>query len=189
MNKSYYQFQIIRRRSTGDYDRGGWVKLIQLRYKETNWTHCYGDIVRHSSEIEYDDYANSERDIAEQETDDSWGSEIISTLPSNLHNTSTSPASQNELERKLEEDFNPGIFGLIENPGVLRLSSVDYPLNVTENNDEENLAIPEENCTLDWIRLSYDDLHLDINTDNAGDQQTLTTMLSRSLDTLLVINS
>ena len=129
VDKSYSQFQIARRRSTGDYDRGGWVKLIQLRYEETNWQR---ETVRHTSDIEYNDYANSERDIEEHETDDNWGPEIMNTLPSKLHNQITSKHPQSWLEMKLEEDFNPGIFGLINNPGVLKLSSVNYPLTVTE---------------------------------------------------------
>ena len=129
VDKSYSQFQIARRGSTVDYDRGIWAKLIQLRYEETNWNR---ETVRHTSDIEYNDYANSERDITKYETDDNWGSEFINSSPSKLHNQNTSKPQENWLEMKLEEDFNPGIFGLINNPGVLRLTSVNYPLTVTE---------------------------------------------------------
>merc|ERR1711892_1462984 len=85
----------------------------------------------------------------------------MGTLGTNSSKTS-SESSINESESESEEDFDPGLFGLLDNPGVVRFGCVDYPLAVTEYSDDEYLA-----SAPDWIRVSYDDLNLYINT--AGD--------------------
>merc|ERR1711892_1531839 len=95
----------------------------------------------------------------------------MGTLGTNSSKTS-SESSINESESESEEDFNPELFGLLDNPGVVRFGCVDYPLTVTEYSDDEYsddeyLAVTEHNTAPDWIRVSYDDLNLDINT--AGD--------------------
>ena len=91
--------------------------------------------------------------------------------------TSSDP-SLNESESESEEDFDPGLFGLLDNPGVVRFGCVDYPLAVTEYSDDEHNTAP------DWIRVSYDDLNLDINTagDIMEDINSDSKILSRSVD-------
>ena len=74
--------------------------------------------------------------------------------------------NQTLLGRKWEKILTLFFSGLIDNPGGLTM---------TEIVNAEKLA-------------NYH-LNLDINSDNAGDLQTLTKIHSRSLDTLLVINS
>merc|ERR1712055_378551 len=68
-------------------------------------------------------------------------------------------------ESETENDFNPEQFGLLDNPGVVRFDSVDYPVVVTENSDDEYITVDEHNtAATDWLRVSYDNLNLGINT-------------------------
>ena len=93
--------------------------------------------------------------------------------------------SESESE---ETDFHPELFGLLDNPGVVRFDCVDYPLAVTEYSDDEYI---EHNTAPDWIRVSYDDLSLDINT--AGDSMENINSdckkLSRSMDDIHTLYS
>merc|ERR1712128_301396 len=102
------------------------------------------------------------------------------TLDTNSSKTS-SESSLNGSESESEENFDPGLFGLLDNPGVVRFDCVDYPLAVTEYSDDEYI---EHNTDLDWIRVSYDDLSLDINTaqDIKKDINIDSKKLSRSVD-------
>ena len=90
----------------------------------------------------------------------------------------SSESSLNESESESEDDFDPGLFGLLDNPGVVRFDCVDYPLAVTEYSDDEHNTAP------DWIRVSYDDLNLDITTagDIMEDINSDSKILSRSVD-------
>merc|ERR1712106_1085307 len=56
---------------------------------------------------------------------------------------SSSESSLNEIpdsesESGSEDSFNPELFGLMDNPGVLRFDSLDYPLTVIEDCDDED---------------------------------------------------
>ena len=61
-----------------------------------------------------------------------------------------------------EENLDPGFFGLIDDPGVLRLHFDDYPdsVYVTENFDRPDFEVTSNK---DWIRKSYDELDININ--------------------------
>ena len=51
---------------------------------------------------------------------------------------SSSESSLNEAELESEDDFHPELFGLMDNPGVVRFDSLDYPLTVIEGHDDED---------------------------------------------------
>ena len=58
---------------------------------------------------------------------------------------SSSESSLNEIpdsvsESGSEDSFNPELFGLMDNPGVVRFDSLDYPLTVIEDSDDEDNA-------------------------------------------------
>ena len=114
-------------------------------------------------------------------------SDIFKTnLPLGTNSSKTSSESSiNESESESEEDFDPGLFGLLDNPGVVRFGCVDYPLAVTEYSDDEHNTAP------DWIRVSYDDLNLDINTagDIMKDINSDSKKLSRSMNDIHTIYS
>ena len=83
--------------------------------------------------------------------------------------TSNSDSSLNESESETDEDdFDPGLFGLLDNPGVVRFDCVDYPLAVTEYSDDEYLAAINLDINTAW------DIMEDINSDSK--------ILSRSVD-------
>ena len=90
-----------------------------------------------------------------------------------------------ESESESEEEFDPGLFGLLDNPGVVRFGCVDYPLAVTEYSGDEHNTAP------DWIRVSYDDLNLDIDTaqHKVKDMNSDCKKLSRSLNDIHTIYS
>ena len=68
-----------------------------------------------------------------------------------------SKSSVNDSDSETDEDdFRPELFGLLDNPGVLRFGCLDYPLTVTEESDDN--TAPER------IRVSYDEIHLDNHT-------------------------
>ena len=64
-----------------------------------------------------------------------------------------------------EENLDPGYFGLIDDPGVLRIDFDDYPdsVYVTENFDRPDFEVTSNK---DWIRKSYDELDININRAN-----------------------
>ena len=60
-----------------------------------------------------------------------------------------------------EEMFDPGQFGLLDDPGVLRLDFDDYPDSVFSDVVD---SIPEHHRReQEWIRKSYEELDLDLN--------------------------
>ena len=64
-----------------------------------------------------------------------------------------------------DDKFDPGLFGLLEDPGVLRLEFDDYPDTVWQNNPNiENIGIESH----EWIRKSYDCLDLDIEREDSS---------------------
>ena len=96
------------------------------------------------------------------------------SLETSTHSSLTSSASDSE------EDFDPGLFGILDNPGVVRFCCLDYPEEVSEYSDDEDLAASEHSSAPDWIRVSYDDLTLDSKT--TGDIHSNTSILSRSVE-------
>ena len=63
---------------------------------------------------------------------------------------------------KDEDKLEPGLFGLIEDPGVLRLNFDDYPdsvYDIAENAEDHS----DTTNNKDWIRKSYDELDVDTN--------------------------
>ena len=88
----------------------------------------------------------------------------------------SSESSLNESDRDSEDDFHPELFGLLDNPGVVRFGCLDYPLAVPDYSDDENIA----DAALDWIRVSYDDLTM--GKDSVKDSDSDRKILSRSLD-------
>jgi len=60
-----------------------------------------------------------------------------------------------------EEIFDPGQFGLLDDPGVLRLDFDDYPDSVYDHVVD---SIPDyHRGEQEWIRKSYEELDLDLN--------------------------
>ena len=99
----------------------------------------------------------------------------LKALPSN----SSSEASLNEdssenQESDSEDNFHPELFGLLEDPGVVRFDCVDYPLSVIKHSDEKDQG--------DAIRKEDDDLILDHKIQIAQCERNI---LSKSLDNLL----
>ena len=72
-----------------------------------------------------------------------------------LDSESSNSRSTSSLDDS-KDDFQPELFGLLDNPGVLRFGCLDYPLTVTEESDDN--TAPER------IRVSYDDIPLDNHT-------------------------
>ena len=91
---------------------------------------------------------------------------------------SSSESSLDDSDRESEDDFHPELFGLLDNPGVVRFDCIDYPLAVTENRDDEDIA----DTAPDWIRVSYDDLTM--GKDTVEDDDSDRKIISRSLDSM-----
>ena len=89
---------------------------------------------------------------------------------------SSSESSLDDSDRESEDDFHPELFGLLDNPGVVRFGCLDYPLAVTEYGDAEDIA----DAAPDWIKVSYDDLTMGKDSVKDGDSDRK--ILSRSLD-------
>jgi hypothetical protein len=89
---------------------------------------------------------------------------------------SGSESSHRESDGESEDDFHPELFGLLDNPGVVRFCCLDYPLAVTEYSDDRDIG----DAATDWIRVSYDDLTIGKDTVKDGDSDRK--ILSRSLD-------
>ena len=63
-----------------------------------------------------------------------------------------------------ESDFHPELFGLLDNPGVVRFGCLDYPQAVTEDSDQEYVIDTKHVTDNDWIRVSCGDLIQPIDT-------------------------
>jgi hypothetical protein len=192
---TFIAFQVLRRRSTGSSDRKGWVRICKDNFAKK------GDSDKDS--VGDDKVSSSDSDYTEDvghDTPDGFGFKMFDSvhhifktklsLDTNS-SKSSSESSLNESESESDDDFNPGLFGLLDNPGVVRFGCVDYPLAVTEYSDDEYLAVSEHNTAPDWIRVSYDDLNLDINTawGSIANINSDCKILSRSLDDIQKICS
>ena len=66
-----------------------------------------------------------------------------------------------DLELDIKDNFEPGQFGLIEDPGVISFDSLDYPDFSDEQSDFEDEVEMEEkvhNFSKRMLRFSFDDL-------------------------------
>ena len=90
----------------------------------------------------------------------------------NLHKTESQAALRSERNKvqlasdwQDEDKLEPGLFGLLEDPGVLRLDFSDYPESVFETQEVEDMLGPRHqdlaHNSKDWIRKSYDELDVD----------------------------
>ena len=68
------------------------------------------------------------------DTDSDTDSEEVIQNIRNKKINSSQRLSGNESD---ESDFHPKLFGLLDNPGVMRFDHLDYPLAVTEDSDED----------------------------------------------------
>ena len=128
-------FQIARRRSTGTLEQIDWVTLIEQSKV---------DMIRtdDSRDVNYNGDTDSDTD----------SEEVIQNIRNKKINSSQY-LSGNESD---EGDFHPKLFGLLDNPGVMRFDCLDYPLAVTEDSDEE--YDKKDDTANHWIRVSCDDL-------------------------------
>ena len=174
----------MRRRSTGSSDRQSWVRIIKdnINIKEESNRDSLSD-ERYSSS----DSDEAEKDISaefffshKKKISEDFQTSVIMVTQNNSETCSDSSLQVSESDSE-EDEFHPELFGLLNNPGVMRFNFVDYPLEVSAYSDEEDLAASEHNTALDWIRVSYDDLTLDSNT--ADNRISDRKILSRSLDT------
>ena len=55
----------------------------------------------------------------------------LDILKNNTNHLKRNNRRSSESEIDPEDDFHPELFGLLDNPGVLRFDDLDYPLQVT----------------------------------------------------------
>ena len=154
--------QITRRRSTGDYDQVSWVRLIQGRYEEEYF-----------------------RDDGLCKIVGTYNYSQTNNLGTELSERRITELKKMDAETNLEEEIYPGMFGLIENPGVLQLCCVDYPPTVNEYYQELNFSHLRKYNSRRRVNISYDDISQYFDTDDkkclAGNK------VSRSLNSLTVL--
>jgi hypothetical protein len=174
--------QVIRRKSTGSSDRKRIFKESVYKKEESD-KDSLGDDLLSSSDSDDGDYDGND-------APDGLNVKIFENL-SHIFKThskldgdssmSSLVSSLNESDRELEDDFHPELFGLLDNPGVVRFGDIDYPLEVTEYSDDDDIA----DAAPDWIRVSYDDLTRVKDTEKDSYRK----MLSRSVDDISHIHS
>jgi len=86
--------------------------------------------------------------------------------------------SSDDLESDSEDDFNPELFGLLEDPGVVRFDCVDYPLTVIKHSDDKD----QGEATNDWRKED------DHENDEPEITEYETKLLSKSNDSISSIN-
>ena len=101
----------------------------------------------------------------------------LKALPSN----SSSEASLNEdssdnWESDSEDNFHPELFGLLEDPGVVRFDCVDYPHVVIKHSDDK-----DQGEAVTQLRNKYESHDAEIAKSGRN-------ILSRSLDSIPSIN-
>merc|ERR1711936_1418441 len=95
---------------------------------------------------------------------DHLSSLVITAHQTNNNVTEDKMLEKLEAELEIQEEFEPGMLGLIENPGVISFDSLDYPDfgdDLSDSEDEvemdENVSIPT-NFSQRILRFSFDDL-------------------------------
>ena len=63
-----------------------------------------------------------------------------------------------DLELDNTDNFEPGQFGLMEDPGVISFDSLDYPDDLSDFEDEVEMEEKVHNFSKRMLRFSFDDL-------------------------------
>jgi len=140
--------QVSRRKSTGSYD-GKKVKNIsqEMDFKKNRESdkdslgdneESFSDSDEHDSD-EYDTIDGYHFKMIENFTKIKEAQYNLKAVSSN----SSSEASLNEdssenQESESEDNFHPELFGLLEDPGVVRFDCLDYPLTVIKHRDDKD---------------------------------------------------
>ena len=184
-------FQVLRRRSTGSFDRMGDIRCAGNM--DESYKNSLGD----------DQIANSDSEDTESDGSDTLEEFCLNSHQNMSHffktkislNTNStqiiSQSSVNDSDSETDEDdFRPELFGLLDNPGVLRFGCLDYPLAVTVDGDEEYETEKEQDNAPDRIRVFCDDLTHYIDAAwNGFDIDSDRNVLSRSLDDIHVFSA
>merc|ERR1711915_403944 len=91
-----------------------------------------------------------------------------------------------ESEDDSDDEFHPELFGLLDDPGVLRVEDVDYPPEIMNHNEPNTSTMSERS----WIRVSSDNIS-DILCVDIKPAKTLLeqNFISRSLNNLHLYSS
>ena len=130
-------FQVRRSKSTGSCEGKGFVRNIR------------DNILKG----EYTNNGNDKEVNGVGQDNDGFSFEMLKTMFKQDTESSTY-SSKSSLDDS-EDDFYPELFGLLDNPGVVRFGDIDYPLAVTDHSHDEGLAGTDPDC----IRVPYDDIH------------------------------
>merc|ERR1712173_166191 len=65
-----------------------------------------------------------------------------------------------------EENFRPELLGLLDNPGVVRFNSLDYPIVDLEYSDENSIIVTEYSNNVDDITKYPECQHADDEKDS-----------------------
>ena len=175
----YFVFQVVRSKSTGSWDRKGLLNIHRDNTEYGSNTDSNSDSNDPSSYSNNSDY--DEKETAEESNFKITNSKTFCHGPNtSLKTLSSSDSSINESESDECEQFSPELFGLLDNPGVVRFDCVDYPLAVTEDIEEE--YVNEQKTGEHWIRVSCDDLTNDNNVGRGRMQNSDKRKLSKSVD-------
>jgi len=162
--------RLSRRRSTGT-----WLKTPKDGEETAVW---YDDDDKHDDDSSvFEDSQDTFTD--DQSVTDGSISSYFGTLPRATRRLFQSELSLYKSESNLkldkykfilpddwmdEEKFDPGQYGLVEDPGVLRFEFDDYPDSVYESMTDVIDGVQDTyGRDLDWLRKSCEDLDLDMN--------------------------
>ena len=115
------------------------------------------------------------------------------TKESDNHQITSSDDSDEDLSHKSDDsedgsddEFHPELFGLLDDPGVLRIEDVDYPPEIMNHSDPNTST----KTNMNWIRFSSDNLS-DIICVDMNPAKTLLeqNFISRSLNNLHLYTS
>jgi len=146
-NNNNNNIQVRRRKSTGSYDGKG-VRYIP-QDKEYNKK---GESDKDSLGDDEESFSdNDEHDSDADDALDGFDFRILAsitkcietkrnideTLSEYCSTTSSNDKISDLSESDSEDDFRPELFGLAEDPGVLRFDCIDYPLAVIKHGDKD----------------------------------------------------
>jgi hypothetical protein len=137
------------------------IVLFQVRRSKSTGS-CVGEgFVRNTraSIVKREDNNNDDHkavnDVGQEDTD-GISFEMLKTMFK--QDTEFSKCSSKSSLNDSEDDFCPELFGLLDNPGVVRFSDIDYPKAVTEHSDTEDKA---DTDPPEWKKVPYDDIPMD----------------------------
>merc|ERR1712179_749777 len=187
-NNNNNKKQVTRRKSTGSYE-GKEVKIIS---QEKNF--------KKNRESDKDSLGDDKESFSDSDEHDSDGYDTIngfnfkmianaSKILKSQHNLrafsskSSSEASLHEdssddLDSDSEDNFHPELFGLLEDPGVVRFDCVDYPLAGIKYSDDKD----QGEAITDWRK---EDNH---ENDDHEITENETKLLSKSNESISSIN-